>query len=393
MITILLFLSVIMLSFANGANDVSKGIATLVGSGITNYKKAILWGTIWTMAGAIVAAFFALEMVKTFSVGGIVKSTANLNQVFPVAVALGAFIWVIIASKTGLPVSTTHSIIGALCGVGVVAVGFDGVTWSVLEKKIFLPLAFSPVAALGISWLLFPLIRKVSLRAERYCVCLEVREGILFNPVLEKPVLIPDLIGDVEGSGAIVAVSHIDPFPQATLLAAEKTTCSESLVSPIRLELLDLFHWLSSGMTSFARGLNDAPKIAAITLGAGALGTHLPSSVSFLAIALAMGIGSIVSGLRVTETLAEKVTPMTPQEGFAANLTTSILIGIAARFGLPVSTTHVSSGAIIGIGLKHGEKTVRWKVVFEMILAWIITLPFSALIALLSYWVLTRISL
>lgn len=388
MITILLFLSVIMLSFANGANDVSKGIATLVGSGITNYKKAILWGTIWTMTGAIVAAFFALEMVKTFSVGGIVKSTANLNQVFPVAVALGAFIWVIFASKTGLPVSTTHSIIGALCGVGVVAVGFDGVTWSVLEKKIFLPLAFSPVAALGISWLLFPLIRKASLRAERYCVCLEVREGISYKSLLEKPVL-----SSIEGSGAIVAVSHIDPFPQATLLAAEKDACSESLSSPIRLEVIDLFHWLSSGMTSFSRGLNDAPKIVAITLGAGALGTHLPSSVSFLTIALAMGIGSIVSGLRVTETLAEKVTPMTPQEGFAANLTTSILVGIAARFGLPVSTTHVSSGAIIGIGLKHGKKTVRWKVVFEMILAWIITLPFSALIALLSYWVLTRISL
>ena len=393
MITILLFLSVIMLSFANGANDVSKGIATLVGSGITNYKKAIVWGTIWTMAGAIVAAFFALEMVKTFSVGGIVKSTANLNQVFPVAVALGAFIWVIFASKTGFPVSTTHSITGALCGVGIVAVGFDGVTWSVLEKKIFLPLAFSPVAALGISWLLFPLIQKVSLRAERYCVCLEVREGISYKPLLDKPVLIPDLIGDVEGSGAIVAVSHIDPFPQATLLAAEKTACSESLVSPIRFEFLDLFHWLSSGMTSFTRGLNDAPKIAAIIVGVGALGAHLPSSVSFLAIALAMGIGSIVSGLRVTETLAEKVTPMTPQEGFAANLTTSILVGIATRFGLPVSTTHVSSGAIIGIGLKHGKKTVRWKVVFEMILAWIITLPFSALIALLSYWVLTRISL
>ena len=369
-----------MLSFANGANDVSKGIATLVGSGITNYKKAILWGTIWTMAGAIVAAFFALEMVKTFSVGGIVKSTANLNQVFPVAVALGAFIWVIIASKTGLPVSTTHSIIGALCGVGVVAVGFDGVTWSVLEKKIFLPLAFSPVAALGISWLLFPLIRKVSLRAERYCVCLEVREGISYKPLLEK-------------SSAFLSVSEINPLVQPTLMAAEKTACSESLVSPIRFEFLDLFHWLSSGMTSFSRGLNDAPKIVAITLGAGALGTHLPYSASFLAIALAMGIGSMLSGLRVTETLAEKVTPMTPQEGFAANLTTSILVGIAARFGLPVSTTHVSSGAIIGIGLKHGKKTVRWKVVFEMILAWIVTLPFSALIALLSYWVLTRIGL
>jgi PiT family inorganic phosphate transporter len=105
-----------------------------------------------------------------------------------------------------------------------------------------------------------------------------------------------------------------------------------------------------------------------------------------------MGFGSVLSGLRVTETLAEKVTPMNPQEGFAANLTTSILIAVAARFGLPVSTTHVSSGAIIGIGLKRGKETIRWKVVFEMILAWIVTLPVSALIAFLAFWILTRVS-
>jgi PiT family inorganic phosphate transporter len=367
-----------MLSFANGANDVSKGIATLVGSGITNYRRAIIWGTIWTIAGAIVAAFFSLEMVKTFSAGGVVKSTANLTQVFPVAVTLGAFIWVIFASKTGLPVSTTHAITGAICGAGVMAVGFGGVTWSVLSKKIFLPLAFSPIAALGISWMFFPLIRMASSRAERYCLCLEVRQGVSvsYKPVLEK-------------SGALVSVAQINPFPQTTIMASDKDTCSESLQSPIRFEVLDLSHWLSAGMTSFARGLNDAPKIAALALGAGTLGIHLPSMISFLVIALAMGLGSVISGLRVTETLAEKVTQMNPQEGFAANLTTSILVGIAARFGLPVSTTHVSTGAIIGIGLKRGKDTVKWKVVLEMILAWIVTLPVSALIALLAFWVLT----
>jgi PiT family inorganic phosphate transporter len=368
-----------MLSFANGANDVSKGIATLVGSGITSYKRAILWGSIWTIAGALVASFFALEMVKTFSSGGIIKSNADLNHMFPIAVILGAFLWVAFASKTGLPVSTTHAITGALCGAGIIAVGFGGVTWSLLQKRIFLPLAFSPVAALGISWLFFPLIRKASSYAERYCVCLEVREGVSYKPVLEK-------------HGALSTFPQINPLPQPTLMAGEKSTCSESLAAPIRFEVLDLFHWLSSGMTNFARGLNDAPKIAAIALGAGVLGTHLNSTTSFLSIAIAMGIGSILSGLRVTETLAEKVTPMNHQEGFAANLTTAILVGIATRFGLPVSTTHVSSGAIIGIGLKHGKETLRLRVIFEMILAWIVTLPFSAFAALLAYLVLIRIN-
>jgi PiT family inorganic phosphate transporter len=378
MIAAALIVLVVMLSFANGANDVSKGIATLVGSGITEYRKAIIWGTIWTMAGAIVSAFFALEMVKTFSAGGVVKSTSNLNQMFPVAVTMGAFIWVIFASKTGLPVSTTHAITGALCGVGIISVGFSGVTWPILGKKLFLPLAFSPIVALGISWLFFPIIRMVSSRAERYCVCLELRErAVSYKTILDK-------------SGAVAAVSQINPFPQPTLMTGEKNACSESLYSPIRLEILDLFHWLSSGMTSFARGLNDAPKVAVLAFGIGSFETHMHSMLYFVGIALAMGIGSIISGFRVTETLAEKVTPMNHQEGFAANLTTSLLVTAAARFGLPVSTTHVSSGAIIGIGLK--KETVRWKVVFEMILAWIVTLPVSALIALLAFWVLTRIN-
>jgi len=376
MITAFLFLSVLMLSFANGANDVSKGIATLVGSGITDYRKAILWGTIWTVAGAIVAVFFALELVKTFSAGEIVKSTGDLDRVFSTAVSVGAFIWVIFASKTALPVSTTHAITGAICGAGIAAAGFSGVSWSVLGKKIFLPLAFSPILALGISWLFLPLIRIASSRAERYCLCLEVKEEVYYKPVLEK-------------SGALVAVSQINTFPMA--MAAEKTVCKESLVSPMRFEVLDLFHWLSSGMISFARGLNDAPKIAALSLGVGILRNNVSPTISFVCIALSMGLGSFISGLRVTETLSEKVTPMNPKEGFAANLTTSVLVGIATRLGLPVSTTHVSSGAIIGIGLKRGKETVKWRVVFEMVLSWIITLPASALIALLVFSVLSRI--
>jgi PiT family inorganic phosphate transporter len=144
-------------------------------------------------------------------------------------------------------------------------------------------------------------------------------------------------------------------------------------------------------MTSFARGLNDAPKIVALALGVSTLQTQMSLITSFLVIALVMGIGSVISGLKVTETLAEKVTPMNPQQGFAANLTTSILVGIAARFGLPVSTTHVSSGAIIGIGLKRGAKTVRWKVVLEMIAAWLITLPVSTLFGFIGFWLLSRV--
>jgi PiT family inorganic phosphate transporter len=379
MLTALVISFIALLSYANGANDVSKGIATLIGSRVTSYKRAIAWGTIWTIAGGIVAAFFALELVKTFTAAEILKSTANLDQFLPLSVSLGAFVWIICATRIGLPVSTTHAIIGAICGVGIAAVGINEVGWAVLGKKIFLPLVLSPILALSISWIFSPLIQSLSSRAERYCLCLEVRDGFSSKPVMVS-------------TGIHSTVTEVPPLPQAMLMAAEKNACSESLLSPIRFEVLDLLHWLSAGMTSFARGLNDAPKIVALALGASALETQISSITSFLLVALAMGLGSILSGLKVTETLAEKVTPMNPQEGFSANLTTSVLVGIAARFGLPVSTTHVSGGAIIGIGLKRGSKTVKWRIVLEMIMAWLITLPISGLIGFSAFWILNRIS-
>lgn len=105
---------------------------------------------------------------------------------------------------------------------------------------------------------------------------------------------------------------------------------------------------------------------------------------------MAMGLGSYFGGLRVTKVLAENVTKMNHAEGLSANLTTSSLVLASGFFGLPVSTTHLSSSAIIGIGLLKGWKTVRWTTVRDMVLAWVVTLPVSALLACIAYFFLTR---
>ena len=106
---------------------------------------------------------------------------------------------------------------------------------------------------------------------------------------------------------------------------------------------------------------------------------------------MAMGLGSYLGGLRVTEVLAEKVTSMDHAEGLSANLTTSSLVLVSATMGLPVSTTHVSSSAIIGIGLVKGVTAVRWRTVRDMVLAWIVTLPAAGLLAWLAYFLLLRV--
>lgn len=150
---------------------------------------------------------------------------------------------------------------------------------------------------------------------------------------------------------------------------------------------MDGLHWLSSAATSFARGLNDAPKILALGIAAGAA-AGLSGWMFYVLVAAAMGSGSLLAGFRVTETLARKVTPMDPTEGFAANLITSVLVGAASVMALPVSTTHVSSSAIIGVGLRNGGRNVQWKTVRDMLLAWVVTVPVAAMLAAGAYWVM-----
>lgn len=350
----------LLLAFANGANDISKGIATLVGSGVANFRRAVIWGTVWTVAGGLAAAFASQGLVKAFSGNGLLDAVPP-GSAFLISVAVGAIGWVLFASWTGLPVSTTHAITGALCGAGVMAAGFEGVKWSVLGQKFALPLAASPVISLALMWLFFPLVRFCFARLNKYCVCIEENA-----PAMQSP-----------GVAALTATGD-------KLVVGESSQCAATPSIISRLNLMDSLHWLSAGATSFARGLNDAPKILALGLAAAAA-MHVSNSAGYVWVVVAMGTGSIIAGFRVTETLARKVTPMNPTEGFAANLITSLLVGVASRLGVPVSTTQVSSSAIIGIGLRKGGADIRWKTVRDMLLAWLVTLPVAALLAAAVY--------
>jgi PiT family inorganic phosphate transporter len=150
----------------------------------------------------------------------------------------------------------------------------------------------------------------------------------------------------------------------------------------------DQAHWLSSALVSLARGMNDAPKIWALLLPPlliGQGGRPVVLIGGTLTAAGAMGLGSWVAGRRVTEVLAERVTRMGHHEGFAANLTTALLLVSASRLGLPVSTTHVSSGSIVGIGLAQGVRAIHWPVLRNMLLAWVVTLPLAGLVAIATY--------
>jgi PiT family inorganic phosphate transporter len=351
------------LAWTNGSNDVSKGIATLVGSGVANERTAVLWGAGWSAVGALVAAFATQGLVATFSGKGFLGNPIG-GPSFLVSVGLGAAAWVLFASRTGLPVSTTHAITGALAGAAIVARGIRSLEWGFLARKAILPLALSPLVAILLLYAVFPLLRPALARVDGYCVCLERRMAILPG-----------------GSAAFAVV-----LEEKAVVAADEA-CASSTAVTRRLNLLDGMHWLSAGATSFARGLNDGPKIVALGIVASS-GLATSSLPLYAAIALAMGAGSLLGGFRVTETLARRITRMSPAEGFSANLVTTILVGAASLAALPVSTTHVSSSAIIGIGLHRGGRTIDWTTVRELLLAWVVTLPVAALVGAGAYAVL-----
>ena len=354
----------LVVAFANGANDVSKGIATLVGSGVTDYRRAILWGTVWTVAGGIAAAFASQGLVAVFSGKGVL-ATPPVGPVFLVAVTSGAIGWLVLATSTGLPVSTTHALVGGLVGAGLAAQGVGGVAWAAVARKVALPLAMSPLLSLALVVAVFPVVGLAFRRLNHYCVCVE-RQGVALVPV-----------------AAATPVSVVSSPTTLHVLAGGD--CPPQVLT--RLNALDSLHWLSAGCTSFFRGLNDAPKILALGVGAAATVGVTPAPL-FLLVALAMGAGSHVAGRRVTQTLAGRVTRIAPNDGLAASLVTSALVGLASAFAAPVSTTHVSSGAIVGIGAH--TRDVRWKVVREMLLAWLVTLPVAGVLAGFVYLALTR---
>jgi PiT family inorganic phosphate transporter len=357
----LVFVLGIAVAYANGANDVSKGIATLVGSGVTSYHRAISWGTLWTGVGGIAGAFFAHAMVRTFG-KGLLSPGVHATLAAALATIAGAALWVAIATRKGLPVSTTHAIIGSIAGVATVAYGFAGVNWAAFGSKIALPLALSPVVSLALTSVVLRTWKVLAPHSEADCVCFEVLQP------------------------AAVFVQGAVSVPLGSVPQVHLATCAAINGNTSQGVTLNHLHWLTSGATSFSRGLNDAPKMVALVLAAALLsGKSFDLPVAyFIAITVGMLAGSWSAGRRVTDVLASKVTPMNHREGFVANLITAALVGPGAALRLPMSTTHVSSGAIMGVAAGNGEGANR-KTIRDMLLAWVVTLPAAAILGVAAF--------
>ncbi|MFN6460658.1 MAG: anion permease [Nostoc sp. DedVER02] len=314
MLLISLFIATLFLAYSNGGNDNFKGVATLFGSRTSSYQTAILWATFTTLGGAVTATFFASTLIKNFSGKGLVPDAIANTPEFHLAVAIAAGLTILTATLMGFPVSTTHSLTGAIIGAGLVAIGLK-VNFAALGTSFILPLLLSPIIA-------------ISLGAGIYSL-----------------------------SGYINSKWNLQ----------------------LNQKIIDNCHFISAGVVSFARGLNDTPKIFSIVL----IIEYFSIQGGMITIAIAMALGGLLNSQKVAITMSEKITSINHTQGLSANIVTAILVILASRFGFPISTTYVSVGSIFGVGLTSKKSNIR--VFSQILLSWILTLPTAAIISGITY--------
>ena len=397
----LILISAAMLGFfaayGVGANDVANAMGTSVGSKVLTIKQAVLIAAIFEFLGAFLAGGGVTQTIRK----GVIDPAlfdANLEILIygMISALFAAGTWLLIASLRGWPVSTTHTIVGAIVGFGIYALGFDKVNWSV-------------VGNIGLSWITSPLSSAI-VAALFYYICKELilKENTKYRLLiinffvflagfavalitvtkgLKNILKQQDLIftfGDSVFYSAIAALVFTAIFYIFSRARLSNTTGSQES----QFAYLMVF---TSCAVAFAHGSNDVANaigpLAAIhqatnqILG-NAVSPETPLWILFLG-AAGIVIGLATLGYRVMKTIGEKIVKLTPSKGFAAQLAAALTVVLASQLDMPVSTTHTLVGAVIGIGLVEGISTINVRSVNSIFLSWIITLPAGALLSII----------
>ena len=407
--TIFIVLAVVFglfMAWGIGANDVANAMATSVGSKAITIKQAIIIAAIFEVAGAYLAGG---EVTKTIRKGmldaDMIVGSPDLVVYGMLAALLAAGTWLLMASRMGWPVSTTHSIVGAIVGFAAVGIGVDAVNWGKIGT-IVMSWVVSPVLAGSIAYVLFMSVQRLILDrddpllyAKRYVpfyiflvgfivtlvtlfkglkhVGLEMSQSECFGTALA--------IGALIAFGGVVAIKKIKLDPSADrdfhFANVEKIFAILMMVTACAM--------------AFAHGSNDVanavgPMAAVISISeSGVVGQK---SVMPPWVLLVGGVGIVVGlmmyGRRVIETVGRNITELTPSRGFAATLAAAATVVLASGTGLPISTTHTLVGAVLGVGIARGIGAVNLRVVRTIFMSWIITLPVGAILSIVFFFML-----
>jgi len=329
----------LIFDFINGFHDSANSIATVVGTRVLTPFKAVAWAAFFNF---IALFLFGTAVAKTIGSGMINTEIVSPNVIL--GGLLGAIVWNLITWFYGLPSSSSHALIGGYAGAAIAKAGLVGITW-------------------GSKWI-------------------QTLTFIVLSP----------LIGMLAGAALMVATTWL--FKGASAAPANRFFRGAQLVS--------------SALFSLSHGANDAQKTMGIIMGLLTASTVQPlfqNETGFLSIFyipnvdhipfwiklsahVAIGLGTLFGGWRIVHTMGSRVTKLRPVGGFCAETGGASAIFLATHLGIPVSTTHTITGAIVGVGSTQRLRAVRWGVAGRIVWAWVLTIPAAAIIAMLSYWFL-----
>jgi PiT family inorganic phosphate transporter len=319
--------------FLNGLHDAANSIATVVGTRLIGPVAAVGFAAFFNFA----AYFLALRWPSLHNVAETIgKGLIDKDLVTPAVVfgaLVGAMFWNVVTWVKGIPSSSSHALVGGLIGAGVAHAGFPSIQWAGLNKTL-IAIVLSPVLGLIVTMAIMLLTSWLGVRA--------------------------------------------------SARGAERTFRG--------------LHLFSAGAYSLGHGLNDAQKtmgiITVLLYSTGYLHGHfaVPNWVA-LSCYVAMGIGTLTGGWRIIETMGTRITKLNQHQGFSASMGGSIMLFAASYLGIPVSTTHTIAGCVIGAGTARRASAVRWKLAGNVAIAWVITIPASATVAALFYWLISGLFL
>ena len=396
-----------------GANDVANAFGTSVGSGALTFRRALLLAAIFEFSGA----FFVGSHVANTICGEIIQPVLFLASPMDFAVGMlaalvAASLWLNLATYFGQPVSTTHAIIGAVIGFGVVAHGPDSIQWYKLGR-IAASWFVSPLVGALLGYLLYILIRK-TVMASRHPIesaKLAVPIGMAAVVFILAYSILSDVLRRLVANGmpltlpspALALGASVMVAAGAGWLGWRLTRRRTYVVNNMADEFRVVERWfgrlqvITACYMAFAHGANDvANAIAPIAGILNAVQGNMTETTTIPAWILAFGGLGIVIGLatyghKVIEAVGSKITEITPTRGFCAAFGTATTVLVCSRMGLPISTTFVLVGAVIGIGFARGFGAIDLKVVRRIFMSWVITIPASALLAALIYWTLKHV--
>ena len=404
--TIMAIVFGLYMTWGIGANDVANAMGTSVGSGAITVKQAIVIAAIFEFMGAFIAGGSVTKTIRKGIIDpGAITGSPELLVYGMLAALLAAAIWLMVASTRGWPVSTTHSIVGAIVGFAVAGIGMDAVNWAKIGQ-IVASWVVSPALGGVIALLLMLSIRKLILNTDD-----PFAKAKLWGPMYVFLVgFIVALVTMFKGLKHLkLEFTMGQSFVLALLFGVAVALIGRWLINKVKVDTVadTKFHYASvekvftpmmiftACAMAFAHGSNDVANgigplaaVLSIVKSGGDITQSAPMPIWVLVLG---GIGIVVGlstmGYKVMQTIGTKITELTPTRGYCATLAAATTVVLASKTGLPVSTTHIAVGAVMGVGLARGVGALDLRVIGNIVVSWVVTLPAGGLLAALFFFV------